>query len=130
MTPGTPRSSIAEPSRLRDSERYTSDGVGYQPLAIEHTFFVEQKLSVTVQLQPVKVEFFERLQASSLNQVSSFIIFFTRASWASTVVLSTIALFLITSRSECVTTFAQALDDLIKLPGVRCIGHLGLLDEA
>ena len=36
-TPGTSRSSIAEPSRLRDSERYTSDGVGYQRLAIEHT---------------------------------------------------------------------------------------------
>ena len=47
-----------------------------------HCYIVEQKLSVTVQLQPVKVEFFERLQASSLNQVSSFIIFFTRASWA------------------------------------------------
>ena len=37
MTPGTSRSSIAEASRLRDSERYTSDGVGYQRLAIEHT---------------------------------------------------------------------------------------------
>ena len=68
----------------------------------------EQKLSVAVQLQPVKVEYFEWFQASSLNQVSSFIIFFTRASWASTVALSTIALFLITCRIECVTTFAQA----------------------
>ena len=34
--------------------------------------------------------------------------FFTRASWATTVILSTITLFLITSRIECVTTFAQA----------------------
>ena len=34
--------------------------------------------------------------------------FFTRASWATTVILSTITLYLITSRIECVTTFAQA----------------------
>ena len=43
-----------------------------------HCSRVEQKLSVSVRLQPVKVEFFERLQASSLNQVSSFSFFFTR----------------------------------------------------
>ena len=34
--------------------------------------------------------------------------FFTRASWAATLILSTITLFLITNRIECVTTCAQA----------------------
>ena len=78
-------------------------------------------MSVAGQLQPVKdaveghaqdhhvvTELFERIQAPLLHKVSSFIIFFTRASWAATVALSTIALFLITCRIECVTPFAQA----------------------
>ena len=47
--------------------------------------------------------------------------FFTRASWATTVALSTIALFLITSRIECVTTFAQAFQRSDQI--ARCALH-------
>ena len=51
---------------------------------------------------------FSRLQAVFLRRSITADLDFTRASWATTVILSTITLFLITSRIECVTTFAQA----------------------
>ena len=74
--------------------RRTQSSSRLRPPAIEHTVNLLNRSCL--------------LLLPSLNQVSSFIIFFTRASWASTVALSTIALFLITCRIECVTTFAQA----------------------
>ena len=74
--------------------RRTQSSSRLRPPAIEHTVNLLNRSCL--------------LLLPSLNQISSFIIFFTRASWASTVALSTIALFLITCRIECVTTFAQA----------------------
>ena len=65
-------------------------------------------LDVSVRQCFLVFELFSCEDQSLLILTSKLHHFFTRASWAATVILSTITLFLITSRIECVTTFAQA----------------------
>ena len=65
-------------------------------------------LDVSVRQYLLVCKLFSCEDQSLLFLTSKLDHFFTRASCATTVILSTITLFLITSRIECVTTFAQA----------------------